>query len=306
MWCSRRCFSLSSLPPPSVFSLQSTRRVVQRQRLAPPDAPSLHPSHCRATQANTSSLCCMQTRVPLFSSQSGTSCRSFPSFPLSSGASPRHPSRAYASVGRASSPPPCRSLFLSSIRPLSSSRLYHHTSHSSPRTPFCCSLPFCPSSPLSSSPSHAPLRQVPANASCSCCSSSSPSELPFTNRKRTTLLHDRENTAPPLSPFFFSPPPSWCRSAHKFAAPPCPNLLLLRRTLQERFHPILFHIKNDTTMGNYVYDQHFKGILCSPLFEGKSYKEINAMVGRVLEDIGMNKSRVKLHCQPPSLMPVST
>lgn len=29
-----------------------------------------------------------------------------------------------------------------------------------------------------------------------------------------------------------------------------------------------------------------QGIMCSPLFEGKSYKEMNAMVGRVLEDIG--------------------
>ncbi|PFH35197.1 hypothetical protein BESB_060840 [Besnoitia besnoiti] len=93
------------------------------------------------------------------------------------------------------------------------------------------------------------------------------------------------------------------RSAHKFAAPPCPNLLLLRKSIHQRLQPILFFLKNDTTMGNYVYDQHFKGVLCSPLFEGKSYKEINAMVDRVLEDIGLS-GRVKLYCQPPSLMHV--
>uniref|UniRef100_UPI00389B3A8B mL179 n=1 Tax=Toxoplasma gondii TaxID=5811 RepID=UPI00389B3A8B len=89
--------------------------------------------------------------------------------------------------------------------------------------------------------------------------------------------------------------------AHKFAAPPCPNLLLLRKTIHQRLQPILFFLKNDVTMGNYVYDQHFKGVLCSPLFEGKSYKEIYAMVDRVLEDIGLS-GRVKLYCEPPSLL----
>ncbi|KFG60835.1 hypothetical protein TGRUB_225720 [Toxoplasma gondii RUB] len=91
------------------------------------------------------------------------------------------------------------------------------------------------------------------------------------------------------------------RAAHKFAAPPCPNLLLLRKTIHQRLQPILFFLKNDVTMGNYVYDQHFKGVLCSPLFEGKSYKEIYAMVDRVLEDIGLS-GRVKLYCEPPSLL----
>lgn len=36
-----------------------------------------------------------------------------------------------------------------------------------------------------------------------------------------------------------------------------------------------------------------QGILCSPLFEGKSYKEINLMVARVLEDIGKAEKRAK-------------
>ncbi|CDJ43020.1 hypothetical protein, conserved [Eimeria tenella] len=89
------------------------------------------------------------------------------------------------------------------------------------------------------------------------------------------------------------------RFAHKFAAPECPNLLKLRKAIEQNFKPICFYVKNDYAMGHHVYDQHFYGILCSPLFEGKSYKQINAMVDRVLEPLGLG-GRVKLHCQPPS------
>ncbi|KAL8424588.1 hypothetical protein Efla_003704 [Eimeria flavescens] len=89
------------------------------------------------------------------------------------------------------------------------------------------------------------------------------------------------------------------RLAHKFAAPECPNLLKLRMAIEQNFQPICFYVKNDYAMGHHVYDQHFYGILCSPVFEGKTYGQINAMVDRVLEPIGL-KGRVKLHCQPPS------
>lgn len=264
MWYPRRSLSFSYLAPSSSSSLQLARRVVQRQRVTPPDTPSHHPSsRCphQAIQDNISAVCCMQSKVPSFSSStSGTSCRSFSSFSLSSGTSPRHPSRACVSAGSTSSRPPRHLLFVSSVRPSSSSRLYHHSCfHSSLRTTFSRFLPSC-SSFLSFTPPQTSLRQVPRNASSPCSSSCSSchSMLSSAKRERRTSFHDRERTAPPLSPFFFSFLPSWCRSAHKFAAPPCPNLLLLRRTLQERFHPILFYIKNDTTMGNYVYDQHFK------------------------------------------------
>ncbi|CDJ68261.1 hypothetical protein, conserved [Eimeria necatrix] len=89
------------------------------------------------------------------------------------------------------------------------------------------------------------------------------------------------------------------RFAHKFAAPECPNLLKLRKAIEQNFKPVCFYVKNDYAMGHHVYDQHFYGILCSPLFEGKSYRQINAMVDRVLEPLGLG-GRVKLHCQPPS------
>lgn len=89
------------------------------------------------------------------------------------------------------------------------------------------------------------------------------------------------------------------RLAHKFAAPECPNLLKLRAAVEQNLQPICFYVKNDYAMGHHVYDQHFYGILCSPLFEGKTYAQINAMVDRLLEPIGL-KGRVKLHCQPPS------
>lgn len=89
------------------------------------------------------------------------------------------------------------------------------------------------------------------------------------------------------------------RFAHKFAAPECPNLLRLRSAIEQNLHPICFYVKNDYAMGHHVYDQHFYGILCSPFFEGKTYVQINAMVDRVLEPIGL-KGRVKLYCQPPS------
>ncbi|KAF8820804.1 hypothetical protein IE077_004429 [Cardiosporidium cionae] len=47
------------------------------------------------------------------------------------------------------------------------------------------------------------------------------------------------------------------RWVHKFAAPPCPNLLNLRRVVYQKLQPICFHVRNDLTMGNHVWDTHF-------------------------------------------------
>lgn len=47
------------------------------------------------------------------------------------------------------------------------------------------------------------------------------------------------------------------RFAHKFAAPECPNLLKLRKAIEQNFKPICFYVKNDYAMGHHVYDQHF-------------------------------------------------
>ncbi|EDO07128.1 uncharacterized protein BBOV_IV007740 [Babesia bovis T2Bo] len=86
---------------------------------------------------------------------------------------------------------------------------------------------------------------------------------------------------------------------HKYAAPSTPNLDAITAAINAKLQPICFHIKNDPNYSTYVYDQHFYGILCSPLFEGKSYKEINAMVEQILEPLGL-KGCVRLNCQPPS------
>lgn len=47
------------------------------------------------------------------------------------------------------------------------------------------------------------------------------------------------------------------RFAHKFAAPECPNLLKLRKAIEQNFKPVCFYVKNDYAMGHHVYDQHF-------------------------------------------------
>ncbi|CDR97543.1 hypothetical protein, conserved [Babesia bigemina] len=86
---------------------------------------------------------------------------------------------------------------------------------------------------------------------------------------------------------------------HKYAAPSTPKLDALRSAISAKLQPIYFHIKNDPNYGTYVYDEHFYGVLCSPLFEGKTYTEINAMVDQILEPLGL-KAAVRLNCQPPS------
>eukprot|EP00922_Rhytidocystis_sp_ex-Travisia-forbesii_P014118 GHVS01021089.1.p1 GENE.GHVS01021089.1~~GHVS01021089.1.p1 ORF type:complete len:181 (-),score=14.59 GHVS01021089.1:71-613(-) len=90
------------------------------------------------------------------------------------------------------------------------------------------------------------------------------------------------------------------RYAHKYAPPYCPNLTNIRKIVHNRLQPIHFTLKNDPAFGFHIWDMHFRGLLCSPLFEGKTYEEMNEMVRKALTPIGMS-NRVRLTCQPPSL-----
>eukprot|EP00916_Digyalum_oweni_P015346 GHVL01025105.1.p1 GENE.GHVL01025105.1~~GHVL01025105.1.p1 ORF type:complete len:145 (+),score=4.69 GHVL01025105.1:51-437(+) len=94
---------------------------------------------------------------------------------------------------------------------------------------------------------------------------------------------------------------SGLRFAHRRAVPAAPNLEALRKIVHQKLRPIHFEIKFDFEYGTFPrdFDHHFKGILCSPLFEGKSYEEINKLVDDTLDEIGL-KGFVRLHCQPPS------
>eukprot|EP00933_Yihiella_yeosuensis_P072459 TRINITY_DN80843_c0_g1_i1.p1 TRINITY_DN80843_c0_g1~~TRINITY_DN80843_c0_g1_i1.p1 ORF type:complete len:164 (+),score=19.51 TRINITY_DN80843_c0_g1_i1:91-582(+) len=93
--------------------------------------------------------------------------------------------------------------------------------------------------------------------------------------------------------------PLSCRTHFKFAKPPSPNLDALRKALTEKLVPVHFFLRNNLTFTNFVWDQHFIGIMCSPKFEGKSHKEINDMVDSICDEVGM-KGRVRILCQPPS------
>mmetsp|Transcript_24640 Transcript_24640/g.43938 ORF Transcript_24640/g.43938 Transcript_24640/m.43938 type:complete len:145 (-) Transcript_24640:18-452(-) len=93
--------------------------------------------------------------------------------------------------------------------------------------------------------------------------------------------------------------PSSSRSYYKFAKPPSPNLDALRQLLTERLVPVHFFLRNNLTFTNFVWDKHFIGIMCSPKFEGKSHKEINAMVDDIADEVGM-RGQVRIVCQPPS------
>mmetsp|Transcript_65577 Transcript_65577/g.125079 ORF Transcript_65577/g.125079 Transcript_65577/m.125079 type:complete len:170 (-) Transcript_65577:65-574(-) len=89
------------------------------------------------------------------------------------------------------------------------------------------------------------------------------------------------------------------RGYYRFARPPGPNADKLRQIITERLTPVCFYLKNDLAYANWVYDMHFMGILCSPKFEGKTFKEINAMVNACAAEAGM-EGRVRMICQPPS------
>ncbi|KAK2195084.1 BolA-like superfamily [Babesia duncani] len=89
------------------------------------------------------------------------------------------------------------------------------------------------------------------------------------------------------------------RFYHRFAGPPSPNLEALKEAIISKLHPICFRIKNDSNYATYVHDEHFYGIICSPLFEDKSYAEINQMVQDIIGPLGL-KGKVTFNCQPPS------
>mmetsp|Transcript_61751 Transcript_61751/g.170785 ORF Transcript_61751/g.170785 Transcript_61751/m.170785 type:complete len:191 (-) Transcript_61751:140-712(-) len=93
--------------------------------------------------------------------------------------------------------------------------------------------------------------------------------------------------------------PFGARAYHKFAKPPSPNLDNIRRVISEKLTPIYFYARNNLIFTNWVWDMHFVGVICSPKFEGKTHKEMNAMVEECCEAVGM-KGRVKLICHPPS------
>ncbi|BAM41297.1 conserved hypothetical protein [Theileria orientalis strain Shintoku] len=77
---------------------------------------------------------------------------------------------------------------------------------------------------------------------------------------------------------------------HKYAAPHGPKLQALKEAITSKLNPICFYVKNDPNYSTYVQDEHFYGILCSPLFEGKTYSEMNEMVNGVLEPLKTEKT----------------
>ena len=89
------------------------------------------------------------------------------------------------------------------------------------------------------------------------------------------------------------------RFAHKWAAPPSPNLVSIKQAIQENLNPIYFTVRNDIATGPWNSDQNFYGLLCSPKFEGKDYAEMYAMLNVVLEPLGMS-GRCRFSLEPPS------
>merc|ERR1712203_813175 len=89
------------------------------------------------------------------------------------------------------------------------------------------------------------------------------------------------------------------RHVHKFAKGPTPNLNVLRRMFYAKFRPVHFMLKNDLEMGPYLYDQYFRVILCSPVFEGMTPAQMYQMVDQELDKIKL-KGRVRVLCRPPS------
>ncbi|CAD7950000.1 unnamed protein product [Amoebophrya sp. A25] len=94
------------------------------------------------------------------------------------------------------------------------------------------------------------------------------------------------------------PSPTACFSK-KFKRPPSPNYDKIRDVIYQKFQPVQFYLNNDGEGGPYVFDQHFKGLLCSPKFEGVDPIEMYKMVEREMAQIGL-AGRVRLNCQPPS------
>mmetsp|Transcript_7324 Transcript_7324/g.14319 ORF Transcript_7324/g.14319 Transcript_7324/m.14319 type:complete len:178 (+) Transcript_7324:233-766(+) len=133
-----------------------------------------------------------------------------------------------------------------------------------------------------------------------------PSSSPSTRHQQNDDNGAAAVSSSVLTPSLLSPvdgPTPWRRTqtrrAHKKAAPPCPNLENIRRIVHQKLQPIEFRLKNNYPAAGWHYDILFKGLLCSPLFEGKTYGEMKDMVDQAMTEIGM-KGRVYLHCEPPS------
>merc|ERR1719324_850083 len=92
------------------------------------------------------------------------------------------------------------------------------------------------------------------------------------------------------------------RTHYRFARPPSPVLDELRRVITVKLTPVHFYVVNDLGYGytTWAYDMHFRGILCSPKFEGKTYKEMHTMVNDCAAEAGLPEGRLKMICQPPS------
>eukprot|EP00929_Paragymnodinium_shiwhaense_P039175 TRINITY_DN20600_c0_g1_i1.p1 TRINITY_DN20600_c0_g1~~TRINITY_DN20600_c0_g1_i1.p1 ORF type:complete len:195 (-),score=30.28 TRINITY_DN20600_c0_g1_i1:282-809(-) len=149
------------------------------------------------------------------------------------------------------------------------------------------------------------LRQLPSQpgrGSCLLASLRSAPRVSYTDRIIADGLHSSHASSSSClalrgSPFAVQ---VQVRDFRKFACPPKPNLDALRKVIMVRLTPVYFYLKNDPKFNPTVlWDAHFKGICCSPKFEGKSFKEINAMVEECAEEVGMG-GRISMFCQPPS------
>ncbi|KAF4658623.1 hypothetical protein FOL46_006888 [Perkinsus olseni] len=76
--------------------------------------------------------------------------------------------------------------------------------------------------------------------------------------------------------------------------------LLLSLRLSGELQPIAFEMQNDKNAGNYLYDKHYWGYICSPKFEGKTYKEMKEMLAELLEKCDMTEGRCRFKLEPPS------
>jgi stress-induced morphogen len=87
--------------------------------------------------------------------------------------------------------------------------------------------------------------------------------------------------------------------AHKWAAPPSPNMDAIKKSVNTHLSPVYFSIRNDVAAGPWNTDQNFYGLICSPKFEGKSYEQMYAMLQELIEPLGLN-GRCRFSLEPPS------
>lgn len=95
----------------------------------------------------------------------------------------------------------------------------------------------------------------------------------------------------------------WFRStisyAHKWAPPPNPAMNELKRALNDGLSPLYINLRSDVAAGPWNTDKNFYGIICSPLFEGKSRAEMWQMVNKIVGDLGVNEN-CRFSLEPPS------